>query len=345
MSKYEYIKQSISNLSPHLFSPQTKISLIQFHNQARLADCKDIEQGALTRLSTELEISFSDVGTNFEAPLKLTQRLLLQDRSDPTWPSFHEPDRSLVVFLTDGRHRADEEIHQLEQLVELYPQLDALLAPAISSLRQKNPALQLGQTFKNLVSQVGKLFINSSPPRPQQSDPNRRGHEPLYNPSPVTIVKGMGRPNTAVNDYAEPRQRLASSLSMPDYFHVLVGESKQKAQVIPLSMLQEGGSLVIGRAPLMPSGQSDCTLVQIAHDKVASPFKNRFLSLRLNHLSRTHFSITRQQNTYFIIDLGSTNGTQLNGQKLHAKMTYPLNDGDTICVGDLEFVLSAPKGA
>ncbi|HEX3803832.1 MAG TPA: FHA domain-containing protein [Solirubrobacteraceae bacterium] len=51
--------------------------------------------------------------------------------------------------------------------------------------------------------------------------------------------------------------------------------------------------------------------------------------------SSRHAKITRQGRTLVIEDLGSTNGTYLNGEPLNGPQ--PLHDGDRIQIGDSEF--------
>jgi pSer/pThr/pTyr-binding forkhead associated (FHA) protein len=53
-------------------------------------------------------------------------------------------------------------------------------------------------------------------------------------------------------------------------------------------------------------------------------------------VSRLHAEIQVEQNTYYIIDVGSSNGTFLNGVNLEPKKRYPLNLGDKIELGQQE---------
>lgn len=53
-----------------------------------------------------------------------------------------------------------------------------------------------------------------------------------------------------------------------------------------------------------------------------------------NAVSRRHASIGRQGAEYYLIDLGSTNGTRLNGQDVRPRQKVPLHDGDMIELGD-----------
>lgn len=50
-------------------------------------------------------------------------------------------------------------------------------------------------------------------------------------------------------------------------------------------------------------------------------------------VSRRHFQVVQDGGTWFLEDLGSTNGTRLNGSR---EKRSPLGDGDTIKVGGTE---------
>ncbi len=82
---------------------------------------------------------------------------------------------------------------------------------------------------------------------------------------------------------------------------------------IPLT----GDRLVLGRA-------ADCDLV-VADARV----------------SRHHSELCRQGDGWLLCDLGSTNGTFLNGQRL--TQALPLRDGDAIEIGSAQFVYHDPE--
>ena len=50
-------------------------------------------------------------------------------------------------------------------------------------------------------------------------------------------------------------------------------------------------------------------------------------------VSRRHARIQQQRTQYFIEDLGSANGTFLNGQRLTPYLPHPLHDGDELQIG------------
>lgn len=63
------------------------------------------------------------------------------------------------------------------------------------------------------------------------------------------------------------------------------------------------------------------------------------IMLNDNSVSRQHSSITRLAEGYLIRDLGSSNGTYVNGQRVQE---YLLQDGDRVSIGDIEFWFEAP---
>lgn len=54
-------------------------------------------------------------------------------------------------------------------------------------------------------------------------------------------------------------------------------------------------------------------------------------------VSRTHIEITKNATLYSIKDLGSRNGSKLNGEKMVAYKNYPLNDGDQIRIAKITY--------
>jgi len=88
------------------------------------------------------------------------------------------------------------------------------------------------------------------------------------------------------------------------------------------------------------------TLAGHAHPITSSSFvigRSRECDLRVTdgNASRRHAEITREGDTFVVIDLGSTNGTELNGRRV---TRAELSDGDRITIGaaDLTFGRSRP---
>ncbi len=62
------------------------------------------------------------------------------------------------------------------------------------------------------------------------------------------------------------------------------------------------------------------------------------IMLNSEDVSRVHAQILNTQEGFFIIDLGSTNGTLINGRKLKPKQSVKLNSNDTLEIGDVKFM-------
>jgi pSer/pThr/pTyr-binding forkhead associated (FHA) protein len=58
-----------------------------------------------------------------------------------------------------------------------------------------------------------------------------------------------------------------------------------------------------------------------------------------SNVSRRHCEIVREQGTWYVVDLGSTNGTELNGRTVSRS---ELTDGDRITVGANDIVFGLP---
>lgn len=54
-------------------------------------------------------------------------------------------------------------------------------------------------------------------------------------------------------------------------------------------------------------------------------------------ISRTHVEISEHEEGYFVKDLGSKNGTKQNDETIVAYKSYPLEDGDQIMIGKIEY--------
>ncbi len=60
-------------------------------------------------------------------------------------------------------------------------------------------------------------------------------------------------------------------------------------------------------------------------------------------VSRSHASLQYKNRTLFITDLGSSNGTYINGQRLHPNKPEPVTIGDMIVLGRLTMQIESSK--
>ena len=58
------------------------------------------------------------------------------------------------------------------------------------------------------------------------------------------------------------------------------------------------------------------------------------LVLDADNISREHVAFERRDDQYYIVDLGSANGTYLNDERV---VSAPLNQGDRVRIGSYEF--------
>ncbi|MCK5809380.1 FHA domain-containing protein [bacterium] len=89
-----------------------------------------------------------------------------------------------------------------------------------------------------------------------------------------------------------------------------------------------GGKFFLPRAKLFVIGRDPNSDVAVVETKV----------------SRKHAKLWEQDSHVFIEDLGSTNGTFLNGKRLDKNIPVSLRKGDVLTVGDTSFVLETELG-
>jgi pSer/pThr/pTyr-binding forkhead associated (FHA) protein len=60
-------------------------------------------------------------------------------------------------------------------------------------------------------------------------------------------------------------------------------------------------------------------------------------------VSRRHCALVQYQGVLHVVDLGSVNGTFVNGTRLTAETPYPINPGDELRLGTLDLILLKHK--
>lgn len=92
------------------------------------------------------------------------------------------------------------------------------------------------------------------------------------------------------------------------------------------------------------TGQTEFTLGRVAEgqpilpDVDLSPYEGY-----AQGVSRLHAALKTNNNRVFITDLGSSNGTRVNGQKIMPNVDYPLNHGDVVALGKFKIQVLVRK--
>ncbi len=120
--------------------------------------------------------------------------------------------------------------------------------------------------------------------------------------------------------------------------------------VVGLSVPTGTGTLVKrGTTPLEITGPGTepHIVVRGLEDGVTQPFREASVTigrladcqipLEADNISRTHATVTRRDDGYYLVDLGSSNGTFLNEQRIESA---GLKSGDTIRIGSFTLVVT-----
>jgi pSer/pThr/pTyr-binding forkhead associated (FHA) protein len=82
-------------------------------------------------------------------------------------------------------------------------------------------------------------------------------------------------------------------------------------------------------------GQTEYVLGRESHEGLKPDLNLNNYGARDKGVSRVHAALRRDRGQVFLIDLGSTNGTRLNGQPVPAHQPAPVASGDEIRLGKL----------
>jgi len=105
--------------------------------------------------------------------------------------------------------------------------------------------------------------------------------------------------------------------SIPRHFQRVAFVVKNQEVALPVA-----GNVIIGRI--------DASASAAPPDVDLTPFGAADLGV-----SRQHIELTWKNDLVYIVDMGSTNGTLLNGQRLMAGIMRLLRDGDDLMIGHL----------
>lgn len=143
--------------------------------------------------------------------------------------------------------------------------------------------------------------------------PKCTGQPPLMQPEPRDFAEA-----TRIIEPAVVAQALPPPPAQPLAWSLLVTEGILPGKRIEL----QGKGVRVGRSPNRAGGQEP-------------------LELPDTHLSRDHFAVVPDGDNWAIHDLGSTNGTKVNGEKVNRR---PLQAGDEIRAGHTTFRVEQGAG-
>jgi S-DNA-T family DNA segregation ATPase FtsK/SpoIIIE len=87
--------------------------------------------------------------------------------------------------------------------------------------------------------------------------------------------------------------------------------------------------------PVILEGRSEYILGREGHDQVVPDLNLNPYGAREKGVSRVHAALRHDHSQVLLIDLGSTNGTRLNGRPVAAHQAVKVSNGDEIRLGKL----------
>ncbi len=97
------------------------------------------------------------------------------------------------------------------------------------------------------------------------------------------------------------------------------------------------GRLVLGTGQEFPLRYDDNLIGRASPGEGINPVVDLSAADTSGSVSRRHARIGKDDTSIYVEDLGSSNGSRHNGQPLRAGMQTPLQDGDELVFGSLQF--------
>ena len=89
------------------------------------------------------------------------------------------------------------------------------------------------------------------------------------------------------------------------------------------------------------AGENKGTVTRLAGETIIGRALEKGICLQESNVSRSHASIRQKESYFVLVDLGSANGTSVNGRKLDRFVPQPLYDGDLIAIGSSQLAFHA----
>ena len=122
------------------------------------------------------------------------------------------------------------------------------------------------------------------------------------------------------------------------------GRDKDRIPVrerIPATVVMRcSGSIVSGFPVLVSCNRARSHDIVLDKDEILIGKIQGVVDIYLNgqNVSRIHAKVFRNQEAYGIVDMGSTNGTYVNGERITERKRVFLKEGDEVRLADLKFV-------
>lgn len=172
---------------------------------------------------------------------------------------------------------------------------------------------------------------------PEADFPSLEPNPPVTQPPPVTPPRTFA--------WTKERQKLYAQHPAPT---AILAEPSVKAAVQETELLLPQTELLVPRAVLeMKVDGVVVSTITISRSRFSfgrSPGETDCV-ISGRGISRIHGEIIREDGGWIIRDLGSRNGSWLNGVALKPRENYPLNDGDRITAAETELIFRLPGGS
>lgn len=127
-----------------------------------------------------------------------------------------------------------------------------------------------------------------------------------------------------------PSDMLSPEMAPPE--NTQIGQPLSESDAVISLLIVETGKV------LHLAGRSEYTVGRVSEGQPILPDVDLSSNDAFSQgVSRLHVSLKIIKNGVVVTDLGSANGTRVNGQKIIPHVEYPINHGDTLALGKFKF--------
>lgn len=185
----------------------------------------------------------------------------------------------------------------------------------------------------------GFIYEGKEPKQASEITKNKRTNKKKKgNPKQSVKQEELGQVESSGVNH-QHNQQASAPVDSATYFQELGNQTTLLSQPNATVLLDEEAPVIANATYLIVNRKGQTEKITITQ----SPFIIGRNAAAVDYMedsvgiSRTHIEISENENGFFVKDLGSKNGTKQNGQPLVAYKNYPLNDGDHILIGKVEY--------
>lgn len=280
------------------------------------------------------EVHFKKVPTEKKAEPKISVEDESADRQQQVFSAPLEQEKLAPFTFHNAEKEKFSGNHEAEALIQ------NLFGDAKNEKAKKEKPSKEKNTSKKTTKAGGILGLLKGKKKETDGGEKEGNFERLEN-KPLTSTEVQNKNgNSRNNQFIENLKGKAESVNTVDAPVVDFSETGDETQIVRFQEMRDGDILRMRLEKNIGCRSEEYIEIHLINGaatvgrvgKNGVPQADFNFDASLSFISRKHFRIEKHGEQWQIIDIGSTNGTSLNGESLAPNMAYPLKPGDVISI-------------